>query len=48
MDGQRHGREPVELDDADAALYTIGQVARMLGVPVTQAHERAGTGTDAP
>lgn len=36
MDGQRRGREPIELDDADAAVYTVGQVARMLGVPVAQ------------
>ena len=35
--GERHrGREPVELDDVDAALYTVGQVAQLLGVPVAQ------------
>jgi MerR family transcriptional regulator/heat shock protein HspR len=36
MVAQRRGREPVELDDVDAALYTVGQVAQMLGVPVAQ------------
>ena len=36
MGNPRRGREPVELDDADAALYTVGQVAQLLGVPVAQ------------
>lgn len=33
----RHADVPLAaLDDADAALFTVGQVARLLGVPIAQ------------